>query len=183
MNVRPLIRFSLLLLPLLLVSFSQGCVTQSAPSLEEEAQAIDEGLMCPVCPGETIDQSQAALAKQMRAMVREKLTAGESREQVLAFFVERYGEGVLAAPHKKGFSLLAWAIPAVGVLMGLGAVVVAVRRMRRRGEAEPLANTPMPSGETAEDELAPYLAKVDEELRQVLGGGYHSEPRGSESRG
>jgi cytochrome c-type biogenesis protein CcmH len=176
-NVRSFIRLSpLLFLFLLPLSFTLGCVTQSAPSLEEEAQAIDSSLMCPVCPAETIDQSQVPLAKQMRAIVREKLAAGESREQILAFFVERYGEGVLAAPRKKGFSLVAWVIPAVGVLLGLGAVVLAVRRMRRRGEAQPPDSMAMPSGDAPETELAPYLTKVDRELRQVLGSGYHPEP-------
>ncbi|MBI4197936.1 MAG: cytochrome c-type biogenesis protein CcmH [Chloroflexi bacterium] len=181
-DVRAFLRFSPLLF-LLPLSFLLGCVTQSAPSLEEEAQRIDKSLMCPVCPGETIDQSQAALANQMQAIVREKLAVGETRQEILDFFVERYGEGVLAAPHKKGFSVLAWVIPGIGVLLGMGAVAAAVRKMMRRGEAQPPATMAMPAGEALEGELAPYLAKVDEELGRVLGSGYHPGPRSTEGRG
>ncbi|MBI2171449.1 MAG: cytochrome c-type biogenesis protein CcmH [Chloroflexi bacterium] len=180
--MRAFIRFSPLLF-LLSLTLLLGCVTQSAPSLEEEAQRIDKSLMCPVCPGETIDQSQAALANQMQAIVREKLAAGETGQRILDFFVERYGEEVLAAPHKKGFSLFAWVIPGIGVLLGMGAVAAAVRKMKRRGEVQSPAAMAMPAGETLEGELALYLAKVDEDLGRVLGGGYPSGPRSTEGRG
>ncbi len=178
-SVKHTVHLPLLLLFLTLLLLTMGCVTQSVPTLEEEAQAIDKGLMCPVCPAETIDQSQVPIAKQMRAIVREKLAAGESREQILAFFVERYGENILAAPQKQGFSLVAWVIPGLGVLVGLAAVGVAVRMMQRRqGTEVPTAVMPAPVAESGGDDLAPYLAMVDEDLGQLLGKGY-APPKGT----
>lgn len=160
-----------LLLPLLLLlSLAFGCVTQGAPTLEEQAQAIDSRLMCPVCPAETIDQSQATIAKQMRQLVREKLAAGETRDEILAYFVERYGENILAAPKKSGLSLLAWGMPVVGIVLGLGVVVLVVRRMRKlTGQESQGTSATAGSGD---NELAPYLAMVDEDLRRLLGKGY-----------
>ena len=90
--------------------------TYTPEELEAVAYSIDRSLICPVCPAETIDQAQVQLAKQMRALVREKLAEGWSREQILDLFVESYGEDVLASPPKSGFNLLVWVVPPVGVL-------------------------------------------------------------------
>ncbi|MBI4310328.1 MAG: cytochrome c-type biogenesis protein CcmH [Chloroflexi bacterium] len=174
--------FSTLLLALAL-AFLAGCMTQSAPSLEEEAQAIDAGLMCPVCPAETIDQSQVPLAKQMRAIVREKLAAGETKEQIQAFFVERYGESVLAAPKKGGFSLAAWGIPLVGVVLGGATVALVVRGMMRKRDAKEEASEAAGSGDTADAEMAPYLQVVDEDLKQILGRAYKAPSGNPDRRG
>ena len=152
-------RWSLLMALLLLAGCSGP--EQGRDSLEERAQGIDRRLVCPVCPGETIDQSQVELARQMRAEVREKLRAGWSQEQILQYFSapERYGEEVLSSPPRRGFGLIVWLVPPAVVLAGLALLVLAVRRMRRQGEqpsAEGLAAAP--------GGLAPYLAMVDREL-------------------
>ena len=75
---------------------------------EAEAISIDRMLMCPVCPAETIDQAQVEVSRQMRQMVREMLSRGDSRDDILDFFVGNYGADILAAPPKSGFNLLAW---------------------------------------------------------------------------
>src|SRR3972149_402861 len=96
-----------------------GCsVPERTRSLDEKAQDIYRSLMCPLCPGQTIAESQSELSAQMRAVVREKLEQGATKEDILQFFVERYGEGVLAAPAKSGFSLVAWLAPIVGIVVG-----------------------------------------------------------------
>ncbi len=128
---------------------------------EAEAQAIDRMLMCPVCPAQTIDQTEVPLAKQMRAQVRELLASGATREEVLAWFAapERYGLSVLAEPPRSGFYLIAWLVPGVVVIAGLAGGLLTLRAMRRRsgvGDGE------VPTGET--NELQPYLAAVDRDL-------------------
>ena len=154
------------LLLLALVLSSAGSVSsalaagpgQSPPYDELEAYAIDRMLMCPICAGQTIDQSQSALAGQMRRLVREMLAQGETREEVLEFFAERYGQKVLAAPPKSGANLLAWVLPGVGVAAALLAGLVIIRAManRRGGEV-----VPEPS---LEEGLGPYLEAVDRTL-------------------
>lgn len=164
----PALPLLLLLLPAVLLG--AGCVTQSARTVDDEVRSISSSLMCPVCPAETVDQSQVPLAKQMQEIVREKVQAGESRQEILDFFVERYGDQVLAAPPKRGFNLIAWVVPGIGLLAGGALVAYTVRRMRRpqRGEQ----TNPFVSAHNGEPdgELGPYLTQVDEDLRRLLGG-------------
>ncbi len=127
---------------------------------EAEAQAIDRMLMCPVCPAQTIDQTEVPLAKQMRAQVRELLADGATRKEVLAWFSapERYGPGVLAEPPRSGYNLIAWIVPGVIVVAALAGGVLTLRAMRRRTDDNP-SDT---AGEA--DDLQPYLAAVDRDL-------------------
>ena len=128
---------------------------------EEEAQAIDQMLMCPVCPAESIDQAQVPLAKQMRQRVRELLAEGATRQEVLDYFADRYGQNVLASPPKSGLNLLAWALPIAGLLAALVAVFFVLRAMKGRGDEQ----TEDVREDVVEDVgLAPYLAAVDRSL-------------------
>ena len=130
---------------------------------EGEAQAIDRMLICPVCPAESIDQAQVPLARQMRQRVREMLAAGASRQEILEWFADRYGAGVLAAPPKSGVNLLAWTLPVAGALAALVAGGLAIRAMTgRRRETATVAAAE--AGGVPEGELEPYLAAVDRSL-------------------
>ena len=93
-----------------------ACTTSVSPQPEAErrAQAVDNSLICPICPGETIDRSQVQLAKDMQAIVRVQIDEGRTDEEIRQFFVDRYGERVLAAPPREGFHWLVWAAPPVG---------------------------------------------------------------------
>ncbi len=128
---------------------------------EEEAQAIDEMLMCPVCPAESIDQAQVPLARQMRQRVRELLSEGATRQEVLNYFADRYGQDVLASPPKSGVNLLAWALPIAGLLAALVAVLLVLRSMK--GKDDEQTDEPLTEG-TGNADLAPYLAAVDRSL-------------------
>lgn len=152
-----------LLLLMVAAGCSSGSDVMTPERLEEIAQGIDRSLMCPVCPSETIDQSQVALAKQMRAMVRDKLAQGESRQEILDFFVERYGTSILAEPPQEGFNLLVWVIPPIALLAG-GAILAAVVMGMRRTRPAPV----VVEGERLTGEgLEPFLALVDEEIRRI----------------
>ena len=138
---------------------------QEPPYDEEEAQSIDRMLICPVCPAETIDQAQVELSKQMRRIVREMLAQGAGRDEILDFFVDRYGPQVLAAPPKSGVNLLAWILPAAGVLAALAAVFVIIRAMASHNAGEMAAEPRLNEG------LDPYLEAVDRELALPEDGG------------
>ena len=125
---------------------------------EEEAQGIDRMIMCPVCPAETIDQAQVQIAKQMRQVVRDMLAEGKERQEILEFFVERYGQDILGAPPKSGTNLVAWLAPVGGVGAGLLAVYFILRSMTRR---EPPLVQSWPVQDVA---LIPYLRLVDRYL-------------------
>ena len=101
------------------------------PVLEARARVISEGLRCLVCQNQSIDSSDADLARDLRVIVRERLTAGDTDDQVRAFLVARYGEYVLLNPVMAPHTLALWIAGPV-VLVG-GAVVVffAARRKRK----------------------------------------------------
>jgi cytochrome c-type biogenesis protein CcmH len=105
------------------------------PVLEQRARAISKDLRCLVCQNQSIDDSDAPLAKDLRVLVRERLQAGETDRGVRAFLVQRYGEFVLLKPVFGLHTLLLWLAP-VSVL-GLGAVGLMSARRRRRGAASP----------------------------------------------
>ena len=135
---------------------------QELPYNEEEAQSIDRMLICPVCPAETIDQAQVELSKQMRRIVREMLAQGTDRDEILDFFVDRYGTEVLAAPPKSGVNLLAWILPVAGVLAALAAVFAIIRSMASQGAGR--AATEPALDDELDPYLDPYLEAVDREL-------------------
>lgn len=125
------------------------------PDLERRAQQINKSVMCPVCPGESIDQSQHPLAVQMRAAVDEKLGEGWSDAQVREFFVERYGPAVLLEPPAKGVHLMAWIVPPIGTALALAALYMVVWLMARRG-SRPVAGDGMTAAERDE-----YVARIE----------------------
>ena len=131
------------------------------PPVEQRAQALNRSIMCPVCPGESIDQSQVALAVQMRGIVSEKLADGWSDEQVREFFVERYGPSVLLEPPTRGISLLAWLLPPIGVAAAIVVFVLVLRQMRRKPE-----ETPIEDGDVtmSDDELQPYYERLESSM-------------------
>jgi cytochrome c-type biogenesis protein CcmH len=131
---------------------------------ESEAQSIDRMIMCPVCPAETIDQAQVQISQQMRTVVREMLAEGKKRDEILDFFVERYGQDILASPPKSGANLVAWLAPVAGVAAALVAVYFILRSMTRR---EPLLATPQPVQDVG---LIPYLQLVDLHLGMTRSG-------------
>ena len=78
---------------------------------DNRAADLNKTIMCPVCPSETIDQSQNILAVQMRIIVEEKVEQGWSDDQIKNFFIERYGASVVSTPPKSGVDLIAWIVP------------------------------------------------------------------------
>ena len=141
--------------------------TPAVPYAEAEAQAIDRMLMCPVCPAESIDQAQVPLARQMRQQVREMLAAGAGQPEILAWFADRYGPSVLAAPPKTGRNLLAWTLPVAGVLAALLLGGLALRAMT--GKNRNAAATSTAANALPPADLAPYLAVVDQTLARPPG--------------
>lgn len=144
---------------------------------ESQAQGIDRMIMCPVCPAETIDQAQVEISFQMRAVVREMLADGKERDEILDFFVERYGKDILAAPPKTGANLVAWLAPVVGFGAGLVAVFLIIRSMSRQRPALLSAQPVQDAG------LIPYLQLVDRHLDLTRGGTSNQPSYSVESRG
>jgi cytochrome c-type biogenesis protein CcmH len=125
---------------------------------ELQVRQIAAQLRCPVCQGLSVADSPSELAHEMRTLVQEQLQQGKTPEQVLDYFVQRYGEWILLAPPKRGFNLIIWVLPFV--LLGTGAVVVYIgaRRWVRRSpaNASPTVGLDSPYAERLQRELDSY---------------------------
>jgi cytochrome c-type biogenesis protein CcmH len=105
-------------------------------ALEARARHLSQELRCMVCQNQSIDDSDAPLAHDLRVLVRDRLKAGDSDTQVLDFLVARYGEFVLLNPRLELRTLLLWGLPPLALVAGLVGLVVAIRR-RKGGSTEP----------------------------------------------
>lgn len=106
-------------------------VTAADSALDAQTRAVASTLRCPVCQGESIEDSPSDLARQMRAVVRDRLRSGETPDQVRAYFVSRYGEWILLEPTMTGLNILLYVIPILLVVGGLTLVAFLVRRWTR----------------------------------------------------
>lgn len=106
-------------------------------TFDDRVYAIARGLMCPTCAGQTVAESNAPLAAQMREEIRVRLRRGEGPEEIRAFFVSQFGESVLATPPRRGVGLVMWFAPILALVFGLVALSLYLRRIMRPGAAEP----------------------------------------------
>ena len=109
------------------------------PRLEARARALSAELRCMVCQNESIDESNADLARDLRVLVRERLQAGDGDDQIRAFLVRRFGDFILLKPPFKLETWLLWGAPFLILLSGGGIILVARRRQRCLAPANPLS--------------------------------------------
>src|SRR5713226_10212044 len=102
------------------------------PKLEGRARALSHELRCMVCQNQSIDDSDAPLARDLRILVRERLKAGDTDQQVIDFLVARYGDFVLLKPRFTSHTALLWLMPAAVFVIGALALVLVSRRYRSR---------------------------------------------------
>ncbi len=130
------------------------------PVLEKRARDISANLRCVVCQNESIDDSNAELARDMRVLVRQRLLAGDSDQQVIQFIVDRYGDFVLLKPPFKAMTYVLWFGPGVLALIALGIGVGYYRGRAREGSAA------SPARDLSEDERRRLEALLAEEREE-----------------
>jgi cytochrome c-type biogenesis protein CcmH len=130
---------------LLIVALAAGTPLAAAPVNEETVHEVAAQLRCVVCQSLSVADSPSETAHQMKAIIRQRLAAGETPEQVKAYFVDKYGLWILLAPPRQGFNLLVWVVPFVGLAAGLVLVLVLVRRWSRRAASAPAGAAPDPA--------------------------------------
>ena len=149
-----------------------GCVTEDDLTADQRVYQLSQQLMCPVCDGQTLDQSQAQLSEDMKAVIRTKIEDGETNAEIRAYFVERYGEIVLASPEPEGFNAIAWIVPGLIFLAGallVGNAYLNMRRRNRRADETSTKNKIETSAASPDDaELDEYLRRADREMAVAL---------------
>jgi cytochrome c-type biogenesis protein CcmH len=107
------------------------------PAMETRARALQRQLRCLVCQGESIDESGATLAADLRHLVRQQMAAGKSDAEIKSFLVARYGDFILMQPPLQADTMVLWLAPFVVLLGGAGVAVWVIRRARPAADQEP----------------------------------------------
>ncbi|NIP31578.1 MAG: cytochrome c-type biogenesis protein CcmH [Candidatus Dadabacteria bacterium] len=139
-----IISFIFIFLPLL--SYSQ--------SIEDQVTEIGNELMCPVCQGQSVAESNSGLAKDMRAIIKQKLEQGETKEQIIDYFISRYGDSILGAPPAKGMGYILWLLPFLSLCVGVFIIYRAISSFQKPAE----------SSEILDNQNSEYLEKIEKEL-------------------
>ena len=147
---------------LLALAMATGAERLAAAAVsDEDVHAIASQLRCVVCQNLSVADSPSEMAHQMRDLIRERLAAGDRPEQVMAYFVQRYGDWVLLAPPARGLNLLLWLAPFAAVAGGLVLVLVLARRWQRHPAPSDAVDAPA-VGPADRERLAAELERLDD---------------------
>mgnify|MGYP001279648435 CR=1 FL=1 len=132
--------------------FGAAAAQQPAPNVDDQVLRIAKDLYCPVCTGVPLDVCDTQACVQWRALIREKLLAGENEAQIRAYFIAQYGERVLGAPPPEGFNLSAYLLPFGALLLGAALVFFTARGWLKHAQSAENGAAPAPrvSAEYAE---------------------------------
>jgi cytochrome c-type biogenesis protein CcmH len=154
-----------LLLALALMTAPPGLVLAQRSVTENDVMRVAKQLYCPICPNTPLDVCETQACEDWRDLIRQKLTAGETDQQIVDYFVSQYGDRVLTAPPTRGFNLLGWVVPVLGILGGAAFLALLYREwLRRRGTAPVRATAGAPNAlaDLPED----YVARLERELEK-----------------
>jgi len=152
---------STVLLALFALGAAASPAVAAAPVSEDAVREVAVQLRCVVCQSLSVADSPSETANQMRAVIRERLAAGQTPEQIKAYFVDKYGLWILLEPPRQGFSLLVWVVPYAGLLAGLIIVGFVVRRWTRRPRVAPTGQPEV--DEATRQRIRRELAEMDRE--------------------
>ena len=137
-----------------------------ADATDDAVRRVGLKLQCPVCEGQTVADSPSGLAQDMRAVIRARVLAGATDQQILDEFVASYGDAILTDPPKRGISLGVWFGPLVALVLGTGLLVTLARAWRRRAEH---AAVPGATASAAPASLDPLVADELTRFREEFG--------------
>lgn len=143
---------------MLVIVVSTGAPASAQTPTPNQINEVARELWCPLCNGVRLDNCELQACVQMREVIAEKLVAGDSKEQIKAYFVTQYGDVVLGAPSGQGFNIVVWILPALVALVGVGWLVYFVSTNRKH--AAPQTASAKPAGRPNDE----YLQRVEDEL-------------------
>ena len=129
---------------------------------DDQVNAVAKKLNCPVCENVPLDVCETQACSQWRDLIRQKLSSGETPQQIVNYFQATYGDRVLQEPPRQGFTGLVWVLPIVGLIAGVAILVVVLRRMTAQPSAVPVET---PAVSESEDEYRRRLERELEEMR------------------
>jgi len=138
-------------------------VSPSKQTLDQRVHDVASQLKCLVCQGESVADSPATLSLQMRGVIRQQLQSGKSEQEVVQYFVSRYGDRILLSPPWQGLTLLTWLVPIALMVGGILLLFVVLRSWQSQSDKEPIDDR-AESVDIDENELAYYQQQIEQEL-------------------
>lgn len=153
-------RFITVIITLIILSGTLSVsLAEEGEKFSARFRKLSDELRCPTCQGLSVKDSEAGFSNSIKDKIRELMKNGKSDEEIIAYFVKRYGEWILRSPTKQGFNLLLWILPGAGIVIGLFVVFLRAKRRTNNPENQELAQL------TAEEER-----KIKEDLGRFEGG-------------
>ena len=149
------------LLIVLFIGLTSNVWSNQEETIDDQVTSIANLLMCPVCQGQSVGESNSNLAHDMRDIVRKQLEQGKSKEEILAYFVNSYGETILASPPPKGINWLLWLLPGVAIIVGGVGITMFLFRAQKEDKGE--QHDEINAQQQVDDE---YIKRVSEELNE-----------------
>jgi cytochrome c-type biogenesis protein CcmH len=109
-------------------------LAQNTTDLESQVFEIARELRCPVCTAESVADSSSAVSIEMRNLIQEQLQQGKNKQEILAFFQERYGDWIMLEPPKRGLHLLVWILPLVAGVMGIILLAIVLKHWAKKSQ-------------------------------------------------
>lgn len=135
-------------------------LAQDVQPSDDEVNAIAKGIYCPVCENTPLDVCPTQVCAQWRELIREQLAMGMSAAEIRQYFVNQYGDRVLATPPARGFNWLVYILPPVAILIGIIILIRTIQNWKR-----PVTETPVDVPESIE-EGDEYISRLEQELRR-----------------
>src|SRR5215469_3052660 len=135
-------------------------------TLDQHVHDIASQLKCPVCQGESVADSPSTISQQMRAVIRQQLHSGKSDQEIIQYFVDRYGEQIVWSPPWQGFTLLAWLVPIALLLFSASLLFTVLRNWRRAPSIQPTDTDDPELANIDAAELELYRAQIEDELAE-----------------
>jgi len=151
------------LIILMVLNLLSGCISENDLTAEQRSYKLYRELMCPVCDGQTLDQSNSPIAEDMKQVVITQISNGRTNQEIRDYFILRYGNSVLAAPTTSGFNLIAWIIPFFIVATGIVILSLVLRNMRENKSID----HEKVSLQVQNKDLSQYLDRIDEEIQYI----------------
>jgi cytochrome c-type biogenesis protein CcmH len=150
-----------LLSAILATMFLWSATALSAEDAKTAAKVreIEDNLIAPCCWSQPVSQHYSEAAEKIRTEVQQMVASGKTRDEILDHFVAQYGERILATPRPKGFNILAYVLPWASLLLGVGFVLVLIKKLHKSAPASNPATPPPPD--------SPYFSTVEKELKDL----------------
>jgi cytochrome c-type biogenesis protein CcmH len=161
MNLRLLLSILIIAGLLTAATSAKAELADADPPTDDEVNAIAKKLYCPVCPNTPLDVCETKACQDWRAQIRDQLASGWTEDQIIEYFVEQYGERVLAEPRMSGFTAIVWLSPLVAVVLGL----LILRRLLNRWKVPHCVD--LEEGDPSAEVPSAVLARIEAELEDL----------------